>query len=206
MTSTAARHAFSELGYSDKERALGLPKLDFLAHYDPELLQAIVSQCKEGNPQIIELWRRWFASYPARSIESGPNEGHLEVFKMRYHLLPVALMVRNRDSLLTVEALVESAWQFMERTGTFWDTGKAFMIVVTLMPSGYSTSSNAEGIKKIKYVASRIDEVIELIPEIIARKITDLQGLEALVKERFQHEEDDENESAHEANSATLDA
>jgi hypothetical protein len=201
MTSSAARKAFDELGYGDKERAQGLPKLDFLAHHDPELLQAIVEQCKGGDPQIVEMWRSWFESYPAKIINSGHYEDHLGAFKMRYHLLPVALMVRNRESLLTVEALMGSAWQFMERTGSFWDTGKAFMIVVTLMPSGFTTSSSAEGIQKIKYVASHIDEVIELIPEIIAHKIIDLRQLETLVEERFPHDEDTSEET-----SATLDA
>lgn len=201
MISNAARKAFDELGYGDKERAQGLPKLNFLAHYDPDLLQAIVEQCKTGSPEIVEMWRHWFEWYPARIIDSGPHEGHLDVFKMRYHLLPVALMVQDRELLLTVDALMGSAWQFMERTGTFWDTGKAFMIVVTLMPSGFTTSSSIEGTNKIKYVASHIDEVIELIPEIIARKITSIKSLDALIEERSPH--DDE---APETDSATLDA
>jgi hypothetical protein len=201
MTSTAARNAFTELGYGDAERAQGLPKLDFLAHHDPKLLQAIVEQCKAGDPQIIEMWRSWFETYPSRIINSGHYEDHLDAFKMRYHLLPVALMVRNRESLLTVEALMGSAWQFMERTGSYWNTGKAFMIVVTLMPSGFTTSSSTEGIQKIKYVASHIDEVIELIPEIIAHKIIDLRQLEVLVEEHYPHDED-----ASEETSATLDA
>lgn len=204
MTSTAARKAFKELGYGEKERGQGLPKLDFLAHYDPDLLQAIVEQCKTGDPAIVELWRRWFEWYPARIIDSAPHEGHLDIFKMRYHLLPVALMVQDRDSLLTVEALAGSAWQFMDRTGTFWDTGKAFMIVVTLMPSGHTTSSSTEGTNKIKYVAKHIDDVIELIPEIIERKVTTLRALEALMSERFPHEDD--AGTAPEVDSATLEA
>lgn len=185
MTSSAARHAFTELGYGEKEEAQGLPKLDFLASYDPDLLQAIVDQCKSGDERIVELWRHWFETYPARRVEAGPYEGHLNAFKMRYHLLPIALMVQERDSFLTSEALMGAAWQFMERTGSFWETGKAFMIVVTLLPSGDTTSSSTEGISKIKYIAAHIDHVVELIPEIKRRSITALSELQNLVEERF---------------------
>lgn len=185
MTSTAARHAFTELGYGDKERAQGLPKLDYLAHYDPDLLQAIVKQVSEAEGPVTEVWRRWFETYPSRTIESGPSEGHLNSFRMLYHLLPIAFKVQDEDSMLTAETLVGSAWQFMERTGSFWETGKAFMIVVKLMPSGATTSSSAEGISKIKYVASHIDEVVELIPEIITHRITTLRALQSLVEQRF---------------------
>jgi len=188
MATPVALKAFQDLGYGNSEEHHGLPKLEYLERFAPEMLKLIVEQCKNAEYGEDELWRKWFAMYPARQIEEFPNEGYLRVFEMRYHLTPVASKinkVRGSDSMLTSETLIGAAWQFMDRTGSGWDMAKAFMIVVTLMPTNSDTSNSVEGLNKIRYVAQHLNEVIELIPEISKWTTMSLNELELLVSSRF---------------------
>lgn len=203
MASSPVRSAFHELGYGEDELLHGLPKLDFLYHRDPELFNDIVEHCKHADEAEQESWRQWFRTYPARRItEAEPDDGHLEVFRSRWYLAPLAVKIAHaamNGSYLAVETLIGSSWQYMERTGTGWDGAKAFMIVITLMPS-MGKDSDREKAEKIRYVREHIKEVEALVSEITEEGITTLERL----KQRIESDKADDDDPL--VDGATLDA
>lgn len=202
MTGTPAQRAFHELGYGKEERPNGLPKLEYLHSHDPQLFRAIVDHCKRASDEEKESWRHWFRTYPARSHMSGsPDDGHLEAFRSRYHLAPLAVKVAHaamNGSNLAVETLIGSSWQYMDRTGTGWDGAKAFMIVITLMPS-MGKDSEKQKTEKIRYVKEHLAEVEKIIDEIASQGITSLD----MLRRRLERDSDSDDLSG---DDATLEA
>lgn len=191
MSIKSAREAFNELGFGDAEMHNGMPKLEFLALHDPDLLRDLVDRYKSAGGGESEMWHEWFRDYPSLSREGdGLVERHLEVVRMQYHLFPVAAKVAAatmNGSLMSARSLFGAAWQYTDRSGGDWSMGQAYMVVVTMM-SPFGSESEESRHRTIKWVAQHIDEVVELIPEIAKANTTSLERVKVMVRDRYPEE------------------
>lgn len=184
MVSKAAINAFNELGYGTTERLHGMPKLEYLAHYAPEILSAVVDQCKSEDGAAAEIWRRFFATYPPRRIVGDErDEAHLEMYRMYLNMLPIAIRLDKEltgGTMKIIEAIIGSSWQYMENVGGDWDIGKAHMIVSSFAYSFHRTP--AETTEMVKYIAKHLPEAERMIPELTNKDISGIAQLRNMIE------------------------